>query len=367
MMYCQNCGANTFSARPFGGKKKTGTPQHLSKKEGRPERPVATRQESDRPMPANILDASAAKSRVPDFKNKASAENAPVVVAAEKGGGRKIHWAAAAGLLMMIGASWQIFGGGGESSGPGKTPSPPGIEIRVPKEPTGKMAKSQEPREAMLRSGIQQKNVPVNAIATLPGVRIYHIAVSPESAGSTVLKINLSATNDNPTQALVPEISVRAISGNIVSGSWNFQLANPILNPDETTTLAVTVDPGMTSVDLVRVELKALMATAEFPHAEKSSLVPSSRNNVPTIAAPSFDCSKASNNVERMICGNERLSDLDRNLGSQFRELRGRSSNPDGLRREQNQWIRERNRCGDEECIEQAYDRRISAIQKQLE
>jgi uncharacterized protein YecT (DUF1311 family) len=79
--------------------------------------------------------------------------------------------------------------------------------------------------------------------------------------------------------------------------------------------------------------------------------------------AASFDCSRASTGVERLICTNAELSQLDDVLAEAYRNARVRSPNTTQLAREQKQWLTRRNACGDNvDCIRTAYEARIKGL-----
>lgn len=78
--------------------------------------------------------------------------------------------------------------------------------------------------------------------------------------------------------------------------------------------------------------------------------------------AASFDCSKARSLPERMICGDVRLSEMDDRLAAAYASGLQVSPAPDRLRSEQRQWMAERNRCSNAECVTEAYGRRTAAL-----
>lgn len=73
------------------------------------------------------------------------------------------------------------------------------------------------------------------------------------------------------------------------------------------------------------------------------------------LATASFDCTKATSSVEFAICTNPSLAARDRALQLIYRH---RHKSP-SLIQEQREWIREREKCHDEGCIQNAYDDRI--------
>ena len=78
----------------------------------------------------------------------------------------------------------------------------------------------------------------------------------------------------------------------------------------------------------------------------------------------SFDCAKASTEVEKKICANELLFQLDGLLNNTYRH---RQSPKFGLdqkrfRQEQLSWLKERNKCQDVNCIREKYHQRLNEI-----
>jgi uncharacterized protein len=99
---------------------------------------------------------------------------------------------------------------------------------------------------------------------------------------------------------------------------------------------------------------------------------------------PAFDCSKASNDVENLICQDEGLASLDRKLDEVFKAAmaKARDDMPQYLRTEQRGWIKGRDECWKaqgaggpifltaswqannmRECVEGNYQIRISELQ----
>jgi uncharacterized protein len=73
----------------------------------------------------------------------------------------------------------------------------------------------------------------------------------------------------------------------------------------------------------------------------------------PQAAAQSFDCRKATTDVEKMICADKTLSKLDEELAQVFAAARKRV---DPIVIGQPAWLRNvRSPCGDVECLKSAY------------
>src|SRR5690349_16899945 len=67
-------------------------------------------------------------------------------------------------------------------------------------------------------------------------------------------------------------------------------------------------------------------------------------------ADTSFDCSKATQKIEKLVCGDDQLASLDRTLADDFGKAMGQITADDqkDLRMTQAAWIKSRNACGDE-------------------
>src|ERR1041384_6982657 len=78
--------------------------------------------------------------------------------------------------------------------------------------------------------------------------------------------------------------------------------------------------------------------------------------------AASFDCAKAATATEKLICTNQRISDLDEYLGRYYRSARselGRGG--ECLVPNQRDWLRDvRNMCKDAKCLERVYLKRLA-------
>jgi len=78
--------------------------------------------------------------------------------------------------------------------------------------------------------------------------------------------------------------------------------------------------------------------------------------------AASFDCAKASTNVEKLICANPELSKLDEDLNKVYSLAIEGSSDPSMLKQEQRDWLKKRNKCNAEECLIASYSERIALL-----
>lgn len=84
----------------------------------------------------------------------------------------------------------------------------------------------------------------------------------------------------------------------------------------------------------------------------------------------SFDCSKAVSSVEKMICNNVMLSELDEQLGKQYKEVLNNASDTNKIiiKKEQKSWMKDEQKiCKTNTCLEIAYRSRISVLKDWIE
>ena len=88
---------------------------------------------------------------------------------------------------------------------------------------------------------------------------------------------------------------------------------------------------------------------------------------MPYVRSASFDCAKAKTKIEKQICSNTKLSELDDKLTALYNKVLAQSPVPEDTKEQQREWVKEsRNVCKDAACLEQAYISRISDLEKQL-
>ncbi len=81
------------------------------------------------------------------------------------------------------------------------------------------------------------------------------------------------------------------------------------------------------------------------------------------IHAASFDCSKASSEVEKMICSDYELSKLDETMNKAYVQALDRADNEERMIEDQRQWLKnERNACQNAECVKKAYKARMKEL-----
>jgi len=97
--------------------------------------------------------------------------------------------------------------------------------------------------------------------------------------------------------------------------------------------------------------------TASAPIAPQASVV----DNSPF--SPSFDCTKASNQQEKLVCSDRELSKLDVQLSQAYGKAKDKSSDVNALKKTQIDWIKSSRACSDKACLVDAYKKRISELQ----
>ncbi len=79
--------------------------------------------------------------------------------------------------------------------------------------------------------------------------------------------------------------------------------------------------------------------------------------------AASFDCDKASTFIEKAICSDQYLSELDNALGRAYKDALSNTGDVASLRSAQRDWIAHvRNQCQNVTCLTRAYNGRLSEL-----
>jgi len=82
--------------------------------------------------------------------------------------------------------------------------------------------------------------------------------------------------------------------------------------------------------------------------------------------SPSFDCAKASNQVEKAICADRVLSELDVVMADRYKKALGAASDKKALKSSQRQWLKQREKCAKAsdvfQCVQKSYRDRLSQL-----
>jgi uncharacterized protein len=79
-------------------------------------------------------------------------------------------------------------------------------------------------------------------------------------------------------------------------------------------------------------------------------------------ASPSFSCEGAARPAEKLVCGSETLSGLDRILADVYRLAMLSADDQEAVQRDQRRWLRRRDTCRTASCVEKAYMERIHEL-----
>ncbi|MCX7068334.1 MAG: lysozyme inhibitor LprI family protein [Methylococcales bacterium] len=85
---------------------------------------------------------------------------------------------------------------------------------------------------------------------------------------------------------------------------------------------------------------------------------------VSTTQAVSFDCQKAKTFIEKAICQNPDLSELDDELGSLYQLALTDNKNPAVFKKQQLGWLAQRDSCQTVDCVKKSYKQRIATLNK---
>ncbi|QIA04838.1 lysozyme inhibitor LprI family protein [Pseudomonas fluorescens] len=82
--------------------------------------------------------------------------------------------------------------------------------------------------------------------------------------------------------------------------------------------------------------------------------------------ASGMDCTKAASAVEKAICADKPLYELDVQMGATYRKLMKAAPAQAEVKKAQRQWLRERDGCGEEvSCLSQRYQDRLQVLHAQ--
>jgi uncharacterized protein len=88
---------------------------------------------------------------------------------------------------------------------------------------------------------------------------------------------------------------------------------------------------------------------------------------MPSVHPASFDCAKAKTKIDKLVCGDPKLSDLDDKLSALYKKALELSPVPEDSKEQQREWVKGwRNTCKGAACLERAYASRISDLEKDL-
>jgi uncharacterized protein YecT (DUF1311 family) len=81
-----------------------------------------------------------------------------------------------------------------------------------------------------------------------------------------------------------------------------------------------------------------------------------------SVQAPSFDCFKAKSKLEKLICSDSELSQLDAAMARKYQAVLQNMAQSAEIRRTQKLWIIERNQCAVAACVKRVYETRLEEL-----
>lgn len=126
-------------------------------------------------------------------------------------------------------------------------------------------------------------------------------------------------------------------------------------------------------VSVMDEQLKQIKPPLELSWTPLDSLLkllvapqPSSQQFVGSLSAPSFDCTKATSDPEKLICSNKQLAEADIILSRVYANYLQKVADKGAAKSQQASWLKhERDACFTAECMLNTYLVRIDALTKQ--
>lgn len=135
-------------------------------------------------------------------------------------------------------------------------------------------------------------------------------------------------------------------------------------SPENEPNPAATKEPSpqrelKTPTNETKAQASAVNETTNEAQAQSTN-----ENSSQSRVKPSFDCSKASTNAEKLVCSDDELAILDLKLANAYKNARN-SADAAGKKKileEQKIWLKAYNFCNDKDCVKQNLEQRIQAL-----
>lgn len=114
--------------------------------------------------------------------------------------------------------------------------------------------------------------------------------------------------------------------------------------------------------DQVPVSPAAAPAQDSAPAPVSNAAQPETAQPAQAAIVASFDCTKATSKIEKLICSGPETATADKQLAAIYRAAAAKSSDPAALKQQQRDWLKERNACDDAACLVRVTDARIQAL-----
>lgn len=127
---------------------------------------------------------------------------------------------------------------------------------------------------------------------------------------------------------------------------------------------AATKEPSPQSEPRTPTNETKAQASAVNEMTNEAQAQSTNANSSQSRVKPSFDCSKASTNAEKLVCSDDELAILDLKLANAYKNARN-SADAAGKKKileEQKIWLKAYNFCNDKDCVKQNLEQRIQAL-----
>ena len=149
-----------------------------------------------------------------------------------------------------------------------------------------------------------------------------------------------------------------------ITNIYEKQSSAPV--PSGTAPAQAQAEPAVAAPQAVAAATQATTVATEPARAATQAAAASPRPASPAKSfGPSFDCAKARSYSEKMVCNNALLGRLDGALAENYRNARQSQLSADQkseLTASQRAWFKDKNKCSNEQCLEDVYRSRIDRI-----
>ncbi|MDR5738016.1 lysozyme inhibitor LprI family protein [Caballeronia sp. LZ016] len=197
--------------------------------------------------------------------------------------------------------------------------------------------------------------VPLDRIVFGPGTQAAASSEAKPFSASGTAEAQAAASSASSDEA------AKAVADGQSVGSDVATSAAPVPASSDTATQAAQqpVEPEKA----VNTSLASSVPTANAVAQSASTTTPQQDATGTTGVHPSFDCTKASSDIEKLICSTPETADADRRLAAAYSAARAKSKDPNALKVDQRNWLtNERNACSDAACLLHAMNDRIERL-----
>lgn len=216
--------------------------------------------------------------------------------------------------------------------------------------------------------GLSEKEIKENLVIELPRasafdekIKKYSCEAKLIAGGMYQLPITYESQLDDKNQHVV---SVGGIGRGDLLGVQSGMIEGiKKIRAEESTTKPAEVLPTQKSTEQ---PITTPASVAEPPSTPATAPIAGESQEPPEATwTPSFDCTKAATFSEKVICSDPLLGKLDGALSENYKYMLGSDIGDaarNDLKTTQKKWLTERNKCTNNQCLVDAYRKRIDAV-----